>query len=126
MKGSQGAPMFIAPEIAVGADVFSGQKLDVWSAGVSLYNFVTGNYPFNADNVFKLYKKIGEGSFDIPDYLSDTLINLLQGMLMYEYRGRMTAYECLSHPWIKKKHNRSFDEVQIPNSVAEVKIPWLN
>ena len=42
IKGSQGAPMFIAPEIAVGKDVFSGHKLDVCSVGVSLYNFVTG------------------------------------------------------------------------------------
>ena len=77
VKGSQGAPMFIAPEIANGAHVFSGKKLDVWSAGVSLYNFVTGNYPFNADNVFKLYKKIGEGIFVIPDYLSESLQSLL-------------------------------------------------
>ena len=78
IKGSQGAPMFIAPEIAVGKDVFSGQKLDVWSAGVSLYNFVTGNYPFNADNVFKLYRKIGEGKYVIPDYLPENLKNLLE------------------------------------------------
>lgn len=77
IKGSQGAPMFIAPEIAVGKDVFSGQKLDVWSSGVSLYNFVTGNYPFNADNVFKLYRKIGEGEFVIPDYLPENLKDLL-------------------------------------------------
>ena len=42
VKGSQGAPMFQAPEIATGQDFFSGTKLDVWSAGVSLYNFVTG------------------------------------------------------------------------------------
>ena len=70
--------MFIAPEIAVGKDVFSGQKLDVWSAGVSLYNFVTGNYPFNADNVFKLYRKIGEGKYVIPDYLPENLKNLLE------------------------------------------------
>lgn len=119
IKGSQGAPMFIAPEIAVGKDVFSGQKLDVWSAGVSLYNFVTGNYPFNADNVFKLYRKIGEGKYIIPDYLPENLKNLLEGMLQYEFENRLSSQDCLNHPWITRKQNRSYDEVQIPNNIAE-------
>ena len=101
IKGSQGAPMFIAPEIAVGKDVFSGHKLDVWSAGVSLYNFVTGNYPFNADNVFKLYRKIGEGKYVIPDYLPENLKNLLEVnfivcilcQLIIEYSGNRCCLE---------------------------------
>lgn len=119
IKGSQGAPMFIAPEIAVGRDVFSGQKLDVWSGGVSLYNFVTGNYPFNADNVFKLYRKIGEGTFIIPDYLPENLKDLLAGMLQYDFEKRLTSKECLSHPWMTRKQSRSYDEVHIPNDIAE-------
>ncbi|KAL5250339.1 hypothetical protein ACHWQZ_G016169 [Mnemiopsis leidyi] len=119
IKGSQGAPMFIAPEIAVGKDVFSGQKLDVWSAGVSLYNFVTGNYPFNADNVFKLYRKIGEGKYVIPDYLPDNLKNLLEGMLQYDFENRFSSHDCLTHPWITRKQNKSYDEVEIPNNIAE-------
>lgn len=32
----KGSPAFQAPEIANGNDVFSGSKIDVWSAGVSL------------------------------------------------------------------------------------------
>lgn len=32
----QGSPAFQAPEIANGNDEFSGAKIDVWSAGVSL------------------------------------------------------------------------------------------
>ena len=33
VRGSQGAPMFVAPEIAIGMDTVSGRKLDVWSTG---------------------------------------------------------------------------------------------
>ena len=34
---SQGSPAFQPPEIANGWEVFSGFKLDVWAAGVTLY-----------------------------------------------------------------------------------------
>lgn len=119
VRGSQGAPMFIAPEIAVGKDVFSGQKLDVWSCGVSLFNFVTGTYPFNADNVFKLYRKIAEGTFEVPENLPDKLRSLLSSMLQYDYEDRLTTRECLVHPWILKKQNKSYEEVPIPTNIAE-------
>ena len=42
IKTSQGTPSFQPPEVATGVEVFSGEKLDVWSSGVTLYNFVTG------------------------------------------------------------------------------------
>ena len=39
--------------------------------------FMAGNYPYNAENVFKLYKKIGEGEVVIPGYLPQPLQDLL-------------------------------------------------
>jgi len=121
LRGSQGAPMFQPPEIATGRDTFSGFKLDVWSTGVSLYNFVTGEYPFNAENVWKLYLKIGEGKYTVPDHLSPSLASLLKGMLDIDYNTRLSIDSVLQHEWIVKKHPRSYeqDEVTIPNNVAE-------
>lgn len=34
---SQGSPAFQPPEIANGADEYSGFKIDIWSSGVTLY-----------------------------------------------------------------------------------------
>ena len=36
-RTSQGSPAFQPPEIANGDDVFPGFKVDIWSAGVTLY-----------------------------------------------------------------------------------------
>lgn len=35
-RTSQGSPAFQPPEIANGLDTFSGFKVDIWSAGVTL------------------------------------------------------------------------------------------
>ncbi|KAJ3594891.1 hypothetical protein NHX12_004196 [Muraenolepis orangiensis] len=40
-RTSQGSPAFQPPEIANGLDTFSGFKVDIWSAGVTLYNITT-------------------------------------------------------------------------------------
>ena len=52
-RTSQGTPAFQPPEIANGLDEFPGFKVDVWSAGVTLFNFVTGSYPFEGDTIFR-------------------------------------------------------------------------
>jgi len=38
-RTSQGSPAFQPPEIANGDDTFSGFKVDIWSAGVTLLVF---------------------------------------------------------------------------------------
>ena len=50
---SQGTPTFQPPEIANGHETFSGFKVDIWSTGVTLFNFVTGGYPFEGDTIFR-------------------------------------------------------------------------
>lgn len=47
---SQSTPTFQPPEIANGVDKFPGFKVDIWSSGITLFNFVTGAPDF--DNEF--------------------------------------------------------------------------
>ena len=42
-------------------------------------------------------------------------------MLEYDYTKRLTANECLKTEWITRKHNRTLEEVPIPNDITEVK-----
>ncbi|KAG8126980.1 putative Serine-threonine-protein, partial [Naja naja] len=76
-RTSQGSPAFQPPEIANGLDTFSGFKVDIWSAGVTLYNITTGLYPFEGDNIYKLFENIGKGDYVIPEDCGPPLSDLL-------------------------------------------------
>uniref|UniRef100_A0A672PDV4 non-specific serine/threonine protein kinase n=1 Tax=Sinocyclocheilus grahami TaxID=75366 RepID=A0A672PDV4_SINGR len=83
-RTSQGSPAFQPPEIANGLDTFSGFKVDIWSAGVTLYNITTSLYPFEGDNIYKLFENIGKGDYTVPEECGPLLSDLLRGMLEYD------------------------------------------
>ncbi|KAM9731072.1 serine/threonine-protein kinase STK11 isoform 1-T4 [Dama dama] len=96
-RTSQGSPAFQPPEIANGLDTFSGFKVDIWSAGVTLYNITTGLYPFEGDNIYKLFENIGKGDYTIPGDCGPPLSDLLRacsGLLpdLALQRGRGSAH----------------------------------
>ena len=43
------------------------------------YNITSGKYPFEGDNIYKLFENIGKGEFTIPKGVDDTLADLLRG-----------------------------------------------
>lgn len=45
------------------------------------YNFTTGKYPFEGDNIYKLFENIGKGEFEVPADLDPLLQDLLLGNL---------------------------------------------
>ncbi|CAL1536439.1 unnamed protein product [Lymnaea stagnalis] len=113
-RTSQGSPAFQPPEIANGLNTFSGFKVDVWSSGVTLYNITTGKYPFEGDNIYKLFENIGKGVYTIPEEVSDLLGDLLRGMLAYDSEVRYTLQQIRQHPWFIKQHPRVLERVLIP------------
>ncbi|ESO02166.1 hypothetical protein HELRODRAFT_94423 [Helobdella robusta] len=113
---SQGSPAFQPPEIANGEDKFSGYKVDIWSSGVTLYNLTTGKYPFEGENIYKLYENIGKGVYTIPTGVDDLLQDLLKGRLLaFDPKRRFSLQEIKAHAWMRKKHSRIlYEEVKIP------------
>ncbi|KAK0082926.1 hypothetical protein PV325_009627 [Microctonus aethiopoides] len=110
----QGTPAFQPPEIANGCETFAGFKVDIWSSGVTLYNITTGRYPFDGDNIYKLYENIGKGEYTIPDDVEENLASLLRSMLQKEPEDRCTLQEIRRHPWTIIRPERTTDEVAIP------------
>ncbi|EFA10720.1 polarization-related protein LKB1 [Tribolium castaneum] len=110
----QGSPAFQPPEIANGLDSFPGFKVDVWSSGVSLYNFVTGEYPFEGDSIYKLFENIGKGEFTIPDYIEDPLRDLLLGMLRKDPEERLSLQQIRQHMWFSRRPPVTAPPVPIP------------
>ena len=100
-KLAQGAPAFQSPEEVTGVhDVWSGFKADIWSAGVSLYNFTTGKYPFEGDCLYQIINSIQNDEIKVPQTLPISLIDLLTNMLQKIPEKRFSIYCIKSHSWL--------------------------
>ncbi|XP_022807879.1 serine/threonine-protein kinase STK11-like [Stylophora pistillata] len=113
-RTSQGSPAFQPPEIANGLETFSGFKVDIWAAGVTLFNITTGKYPFEGENIYKLFENIGKGEFTVPEEVDDLLADLLRGMLNANPRNRFTIQQIRQHRWVCKNHWKTKHRVAIP------------
>ncbi|KAM4628818.1 serine/threonine-protein kinase STK11-like isoform 3-T4 [Polymixia lowei] len=122
-RTSQGSPAFQPPEIANGLDTFSGFKVDIWSAGVTLYNITTSLYPFEGDNIYKLFENIGRGEYRLPERCGPLLSDLLRGMLEYDPVKRFSILHIRQHNWVRKRHPASEPPVPMPPS-ADRRDPW--
>lgn len=75
-------------------------KADVWSAGVLLYEALTGRSPFAAPTVGGVLLAIRQRPIDYPDTLSPGASSLLQCMLQRDVRARMSSSALIEHPWL--------------------------
>ncbi len=98
---SFGSPAFQSPQIAMGIKNFSGFKLDIWAAGVTLYVLVVGKPPFEGGNIFQLYEKIAQCSFEIPDWVDDDIRDLIQNMMKKSEEERFSINQIKEHHWYK-------------------------
>lgn len=94
-----GTPAFIAPEILSGT-MYTTRPVDVWSAGILLYQMVVGQVPFHATTKHYLYKKIALGKYSIPKWVSTDLRQLLSQLLVLEVEKRARADEIRRHNWL--------------------------
>ncbi|ELV09329.1 Serine/threonine-protein kinase 11 [Tupaia chinensis] len=85
-------------------------------ANVKNYNITTGLYPFEGDNIYKLFENIGRGDYTIPGDCGPPLSDLLRGMLEYEPAKRFSIRQIRQHSWFRKKHPPAEAPVPIPPS----------
>jgi len=111
---SQGTPAFQPPEVANGWETFSGYKIDVWSSGVTLYNFTTGDYPFQGETIFKLFENIGKCEVHVPSTIDRLLSSLLLVMLSKLPEDRPDIATVRQHDWCKKRFPRTGKAVSAP------------
>lgn len=95
-----GTPYYVAPEVLQGK---YHKECDVWSLGVILYVFLCGYPPFEGDNNTQIFKNImGQKlAFDPKEWssISEQAKDLLSKMLNRVPEERLTAQECLEHPF---------------------------
>ncbi|XP_074596761.1 maternal embryonic leucine zipper kinase-like [Brevipalpus obovatus] len=106
-----GSPAYAAPELIRGLS-YSGPAVDVWSAGVILYALLVGQLPFDDENMGNLYKKIQNGQYAVPTWLSPEAKNLVTSMIQIHPNKRTTIKNLMDDPWIRKYLPNKSNEVQ--------------
>jgi len=112
---STGSPAFQAPEIAKGETDFSGRKVDIWAAGVTLYYCLTGRLPFDGNNLFELFEKIGKGEFEVPSFVESSAKDLLLHVLDPVQQRRYSIEEIKRHPFLNE-----IDDVKVYGSFVPI------
>ena len=87
---------------------YDPEKTDLWSAGITLFNMLTGQLPFLDRNIKALYKKIVDGHVDYPSYLSKEAIEMLQCILKTNPKQRFNFKQTFSHPWMQKHKPKGY------------------
>ncbi|CAB1454303.1 unnamed protein product [Pleuronectes platessa] len=102
-RSTSGTPQYIAPEVINNEPL--GMAADMWSIGVITYILLSGLSPFQSDTDEGTLKNIIAMKYEFfSQYFSTTSSiakDFIQKLLIKNPNDRMTAEECLLHPWIK-------------------------
>lgn len=112
------APAAVAAAVYMAPEVISGQchsiSMDVWAAGIMLYQMLTAQFPFWDTDMAGLFKihprqilKDIQGSeillnHAVCDGLSESAKDLIQKMLAKDPTQRISADAALRHPWLQQ------------------------
>ena len=110
-----GTPMYIAPEVLrnkIGG-YYDGKKCDVWGAGVVLHVMLTGQYPFlsvqfsssdvnSFEGQHEMMTRIKSQDYRRIPWLSTQCNELLDGLLDFNPRTRLSTTEIMQKPWFTK------------------------
>lgn len=95
-----GSPPYAAPELFKD-DSYVGSRVDVWALGVLLYFMVCGTMPFRAETVGKLKRKILEGTYVIPEFVTEACRFLIKQVLRPVPSDRFTIPEIMRSLWLE-------------------------
>ena len=93
-----GGPCYAAPEM-INGELYKGLGADIWSSGIVLYAMLCGYLPFEDGDNEILYKKITDGKFKTPKYLSENCKDILHKILNVDPKKRYTIKQIKKHPW---------------------------
>lgn len=116
----------LSPEQILG-QVYSGEKIDIWSAGVAIYCLLVGHPPFYDPDgdVNALLQRITECSYSIPDFVSEKARDFIKCMIRASSEERIPIHQMLHHPWFYDgpEYGPSMNVVVFPVDVFYLKRP---
>ena len=94
--------LYKAPEVILSNGEDTSTASDVWSLGITLFVLTTGEFPFKtySDVIRDDGLNFSQAKYNVT--LSNSFKNLIEGMLQYESRARMTLSQILEHEWVNQ------------------------
>lgn len=118
-----GTPGYVAPEIIRRKSY--KHTVDVWSAGVIVYILLGGYPPFWDTNQKKLFRKIKHGAYEFHEaywsHVSDGAKDLIRKMLTVDPDKRITARQCLNHPWLAIDNAELLSDRNLASAMKELR-----
>ena len=111
-----GSSYYMAPEIIKRK---YDEKCDLWSIGVIMYILLTGRPPFDGNDDDEILENVKKGVYDTYSYpyplLSSHSKDLINKLLQYDPKKRISADQAIEHPWFKTAEFKKKDKV---NTIA--------
>ena len=102
-----GTPQYFAPEVLSRMGTVAGQgsysiEADMWSLGVVVYVLLSGNFPFQTNEMMAMSVARARYHFHGEEWrtVSDLAKDFIRRLLVVNPQQRMTAEEALQHPWL--------------------------
>ena len=107
-----GSSYYMAPEVLKRK---YDEKCDLWSIGVIFYILLTGRPPFDGNDDEEILKNVEKGVYDKTSYpfpsLSSLVKDLINKLLQYDPKKRISAEEAFEHQWFKTAEFKRKDKV---------------
>ncbi|KAI8641306.1 hypothetical protein BD408DRAFT_418302 [Parasitella parasitica] len=102
---------YIAPEILFHKEVDGhNHRVDMWSAGVLMYNLLFGKHPFQVTEAQELRKQVKQNeyqqrfTFPVDSFVVSTEAkSLISGLLVNDPDQRLSVIQALQHPFFSRE-----------------------
>ena len=123
LKTQCGSPFYASPEM-INGDHYNGINSDIWSLGVILYLMLFEVLPFMDAEVKRLYKKIIEGKYEIPEdkinEVSNKAIDLISKILEVNPKKRIKISGIKSHPWFNQVSDILYEGINAKDTILPI------
>ena len=114
-----GTPIYLAPEII--KEDGHDEKVDIWCIGVLLFELITGNVPFQGNDIDTLKENILHLRISWPKDINIDAKNLIKKILKLEPGSRISLEEMLKHPFFTKYFPNAVNDLIKPEDQGEYK-----
>lgn len=102
LNTSCGSPHYASPEV-IRAEMYRGDRADIWSCGVILYAMLTGSLPFDSPGDWSdVVQTVLSGQYTFPDDMSRYAQDLIYRILQLDPDERISIKNMWLHPLLRQ------------------------